>query len=89
MTPEFITAFFIEAIKTAILLACPMLLVGLFTGVLVSMFQAATQINEMTLVFVPKMIGVALALLVCFPWMLKLITAFTTNLFVNLPLYVH
>jgi flagellar biosynthetic protein FliQ len=89
MTPEFITAFFIEAIKTAILLACPMLLVGLFTGVLVSIFQAATQINEMTLVFVPKMIGVALALLVCFPWMLKLITAFTTNLFVNLPLYVR
>lgn len=89
MTPEFITAFFIEAIKTAILLACPMLLVGLFTGVLVSIFQAATQINEMTLVFVPKMIGVALALLVCFPWMLKLITGFMTNLFVNLPLYVR
>jgi flagellar biosynthesis protein FliQ len=89
MTPEFITAFFTEAIKTAILLASPMLFVGLFTGVLVSIFQAATQINEMTLVFVPKMIGVALALLVCFPWMLKLIIGFTTNLFVNLPLYVR
>ena len=62
MTPEFITAFFMDSIKTAILLASPMLLVGLFTGVLVSMFQAATQINEMTLVFVPKMLGVALAL---------------------------
>jgi flagellar biosynthesis protein FliQ len=89
MTPEFITAFFIEALKTAILLACPMLLVGLFTGVMVSLFQAATQINEMTLVFVPKMLGVALALLVFFPWMLKLITTFMTNLFVNLPLYVR
>ena len=89
MTPEFITAFFMEAIKTAILLASPMLMVGLFTGVLVSMFQAATQINEMTLVFVPKMLGVALALLVFFPWMLKLIVGFTTNLFVNLPLYVR
>jgi flagellar biosynthesis protein FliQ len=89
MTPEFITAFFMEALKTAILLASPMLLVGLLTGILVSIFQAATQINEMTLVFVPKMIGVALALLVCFPWMLKLIVGFTTNLFVNLPLYVR
>lgn len=89
MTPEFITAFFMDAIKTAILLASPMLLVGLFTGVMVSVFQAATQINEMTLVFVPKMIGVALALLVFFPWMLKLITGFTTNLLVNLPLYVR
>jgi flagellar biosynthetic protein FliQ len=89
VTPEFITAFFMESIKIAILLASPMLLVGLFTGVLVSMFQAATQINEMTLVFVPKMLGVALALLVFFPWMLKLITGFTTDLFVNLPLYVR
>ncbi|MEJ2641146.1 MAG: flagellar biosynthesis protein FliQ [Desulfosarcinaceae bacterium] len=89
MTPEFITAFFMEALKTAILLASPMLLVGLLTGILVSIFQAATQINEMTLVFVPKMLGVALALLICFPWMLKLITGFTTNLFINLPLYAR
>lgn len=89
MTPEFITAFFMEALKTAILLASPMLLVGLLTGILVSIFQAATQINEMTLVFVPKMLGVALALLICFPWMLKLITGFTTHLFVNLPLYAR
>ena len=63
MTPEFVTGFFLQAIKTAIFLAAPMLAVGLIAGVLVSMFQAATQINEMTLVFVPKMLGVALALL--------------------------
>ena len=55
MTPEFVTGFFMQAIKTAIFLASPMLAVGLIAGVLVSMFQAATQINEMTLVFVPKM----------------------------------
>lgn len=89
MTPEFITGFFMHAIKTAILLSAPMLLVGLITGVLVSMFQAATQINEMTLVFVPKMLGVALALLFCFPWMLKLIIGFTENLFINLPTYIR
>ncbi len=87
MTPEFITGFFMQAIKTAIFLAAPMLAVGLITGVLVSMFQAATQINEMTLVFVPKMLGVALALLFFFPWMLKIIIGYTQNLFINLPTY--
>jgi flagellar biosynthetic protein FliQ len=89
MSPEFITGFFLQAIKTAILLAAPMLVVGLVTGVLVSMFQAATQINEMTLVFVPKMLGVALALLLFFPWMLKIILGFTQDLFVNLPTYIR
>jgi flagellar biosynthetic protein FliQ len=89
MTPEFITGFFMEAIRTAIYLAAPMLLVGLITGILVSLFQAATQINEMTLVFVPKMLGVVIALLVCFPWMLKVITHFMENLFVNLPMYIR
>jgi flagellar biosynthetic protein FliQ len=89
MSPEFITGFFMQAIKTAILLAAPMLAVGLITGVLVSMFQAATQINEMTLVFVPKMLGVALALLFFFPWMLKIIIGYTQNLFINLPTYIR
>lgn len=86
MTPEFITGFFLEAIKTAITLASPMLAVGLIVGILVSIFQAATQINEMTLVFVPKMLGVAAALLVFFPWMLRVINDFTYNMFVNLPM---
>jgi flagellar biosynthetic protein FliQ len=89
MTPEFITGFFLQAIKTAILLAAPMLAVGLITGVLVSMFQAATQINEMTLVFVPKMLGVALALLFFFPWMMEIIIRFTENLLINLPTYIR
>ncbi|BBO79807.1 flagellar biosynthetic protein FliQ [Desulfosarcina ovata subsp. sediminis] len=89
MTPEFVTSFFLQAIKTAILLATPMLVVGLVTGVIVSMFQAATQINEMTMVFVPKMLGVALALLFFFPWMMKTIVGFTQNLFLNLPNYIR
>jgi flagellar biosynthetic protein FliQ len=89
MTPEFVTGFFWEAIKTAISLAAPMLIVGLIAGVLVSMFQAATQINEMTLVFVPKMLSVALALIVFFPWMLNLIIGFTQNLIVNIPNVIH
>lgn len=86
MTPEFVTSFFSEAIKTAIILAAPMLAVGLIVGILVSIFQAATQINEMTMVFVPKMLGVAAALLVFFPWMLRVINEFTYNMLVNLPM---
>ena len=89
MTPEFVTGFFTEAIKTAILLSAPMLAVGLICGVVVSMFQAATQINEMTLVFVPKMLGVALALLFFFPWMMKVIIGFTQNLIIDLPIYIR
>lgn len=89
MTPEFVTGFFIQAIKTAILLSAPMLLVGLVIGVLVSMFQAATSINEMTMVFVPKMLGVALALLFFFPWMIKVIIGFTQNLIMELPTYIR
>ena len=89
MSPEFITGYFILAIKTAVLLAAPMLVAGLVIGVLVSMFQAATQINEMTLVFVPKILGVAVVLLVFFPLMLNLIVVFTENLFKDLPMYLR
>lgn len=89
MSPEFITGYFILAIKTAVLLAAPMLVAGLVIGVLVSMFQAATQINEMTLVFVPKILGVAVVLLIFFPWMLNLIVGFTETLFKNLPMYLR
>lgn len=89
MTPEFVTGMLLSAIRTAILLAAPMLMVGLTVGILVSIFQTVTQINEMTLVFVPKMLGVALALLFFFPWMLRIIVEFTSNIIVNLPTYIH
>jgi flagellar biosynthetic protein FliQ len=87
MTPDFVTGFFMEGLKIAILLAAPMLISGLAVGLIVSMFQAATQINEMTLVFIPKMLAVGLALLVFFPWMLQMIVDFTQNVFSNIPLY--
>lgn len=89
MTPEFITGFFFDAIKTAISLSAPMLLAGLAVGLLVSMFQAATSINEMTLTFIPKMLAVALALIFFFPWMMQTMIVFTQNLFENLVFYVH
>jgi len=89
MSPEFITGFVLQGVKVAILLAAPVLLFGLVAGLLVSIFQAATQINEMTLVFIPKMLAVVVAILIFFPWMLKVITEFTQNLFVSLPMYIR
>ena len=89
MSPEFITGFFFEAIKTAISLAAPMLLAGLAVGLLVSIFQAATSINEMTLTFIPKMLVVAGALIFFFPWRMQTMVFFTKNLFENIMLYVR
>lgn len=85
MTPEFVTGFFLEAIKTTILLAAPMLLAGLVVGLLVSIFQAATSINEMTMTFIPKMLAVAVALLIAFPWMLQVLIDFLQKLLIDMP----
>ena len=89
MTPEFITGFFFEAIKTAMLLAAPMLLAGLAIGLLVSMFQAATSISEMTLTFIPKMLAVGVALIFFFPWMVQTMITFMENLFNNINFYIR
>ena len=89
MTPEFITGFFFEAVKTAMLLAAPMLLAGLAVGLVVSMFQAATSINEMTLTFIPKMLAVGVALIFFFPWMVQTMITFMQNLFNNINYYIR
>ena len=89
MTPEFVTGLFVEAIRTAILLSAPILLAGLVVGLLVSIFQAATSINEMTLTFIPKMLAVAGALLVFFPWIVQVLVDFTRNLLINFPTYIQ
>lgn len=89
MSPELITSLFSEAIKVAILVSAPMLIVGLVVGLLVSMFQAATQINEMTMTFIPKMLAVGAAILIFFPWMLRIMTDFTQNIFINICLYLR
>ena len=89
MTPEFVTSFFTEAIKIAIMLSAPILLAGLTVGLLVSVFQAATSINEMTMTFIPKMLAVAVALLAFFPWMMQIMIDFTKNLIINLPTFIN
>ncbi len=89
MTPEFLTGFFFEAIKIAILLAAPMLLAGLIVGLLVSIFQSVTSINELTMTFIPKMLAVACALLFFLPWMVQTMLNFTQNLFTNIVIYIR
>lgn len=88
MTPDSALDLFREALLTALLLASPMLAAGLVIGLIVSVFQAVTSIQEMTLTFIPKMIGVILALLLALPWMLGLMTRFTTHLLGNLGAWV-
>ena len=89
MTPEFLTGFFFEAIKTAIMLAAPMLLAGLVVGLAVSIFQSVTSINEMTMTFIPKMLAVACALLFFLPWMVQTMLSFTQHLFANVYTYIR
>ncbi|MCE7903358.1 MAG: flagellar biosynthetic protein FliQ [Gammaproteobacteria bacterium PRO9] len=85
MTPETVLTIASESLTVTALLSAPLLLVTLVTGVLVGVLQAATQINEMTLSFIPKLIALALTLLVMGPWMLQVITGYTRTLFTNIP----
>ncbi len=89
MTVDLVVSIMTEAIKVTILVAAPVLIVGLIVGVAISLFQAVTQIQEMTLVFVPKIIAVMLMLIAALPWMISLLMTFTHNLFTNIPAYVR
>lgn len=88
MTPEFVIGFARQAIEQTLMIALPMLAVGMIVGLTVSIFQAATQLQEMTLTIVPKIIAIFLALLVAFPWIMDKMMSYTTNLFLNLPNYI-
>lgn len=85
MTPETIMTIGRHALEMTLLLAAPLLLAALAIGLLVGVFQAATQINESTLSFIPKLIGMAVVLIVAGPWMLKLIVGYTRELFESIP----
>jgi flagellar biosynthetic protein FliQ len=89
MTPDFIVGFGKEVVWVTLLISGPMLLFGLVVGVIVSIFQAVTQIHEMTLTFVPKILAVMIALVIFFPWMMRVLLNFTEKLFVNIPLYIR
>ena len=85
MTPEMVMGIAYQGMRVTLLLAGPMLLAALFTGLIISLFQAATQINEMTLTFIPKVLAVFTVLVLAGPWLLGLITDFTHRLFTNIP----
>ena len=88
MTPDMVVAISRQAIETALFLALPMLGVSLVVGVFISVLQAATQIQEMTLTFVPKILAMFIALLLAFPWMMDKMINFTKELFMNIPNYL-
>lgn len=85
MTPETIMTIAQRALEVTMLLAAPMLLVALLVGLLVGVFQAATQINEMTLSFIPKVLALGAVIVVAGSWMLKLIVGYTRELFESIP----
>jgi flagellar biosynthetic protein FliQ len=88
VTQEFVIGIAQRAILVTLKLSAPILGFALITGVLVSLFQAMTQIQELTLALVPKILAVILAIVLFGPWMLRVIVEFTTELFTNIPHYV-
>ena len=85
MNPETVITQGRDALELALLLAAPLLITSLAVGVLVGIFQAATQINEMTLSFIPKLVAMAAVMIITGPWMLRLLIEFTRRLFENIP----
>lgn len=88
MTPEEVMTLAAQGMRIALFLAGPVLLSALAMGLLVSLFQAATQINEMTLTFIPKVLMIFFVLILAGPWLLQLITTFTRRLFTDIPMMV-
>ena len=86
MTTQYVLGLGHDAVMLTLLIAAPMLGFGLIVGLLVSIFQAATQIQEMTLTFIPKIVAVALALLLFLPWITNKLVAFTSELFNSIPM---
>jgi flagellar biosynthetic protein FliQ len=89
MTPEIVLTESGRALQLALMLAAPLLLTALAVGVIVGVFQAATQINEQTLSFIPKLLAIASVLVFTGPWMLRMLIEYTQRLFENIPALIH
>lgn len=89
MTEDIVLSLGRDAIWTTVALAAPLLISSLVVGLIVSIFQAVTQINEATLTFIPKMLTIVVVMVILAPWMTQMITAYTTELFTSLPNYVR
>ena len=88
MTPELVLDITQKAMWIAVLVAAPMLLVALGVGLIIGMFQAATQINEMTLSFIPKLFALFLTLVFAGPWLLATLTDYTQQLILSIPIII-
>lgn len=88
MTPESVMNLGREAIEVALMLAGPLLLFALIVGLMISIFQAATQINEATLTFIPKLLSTFLVLIVAGPWMLQVMVSFIRRLYESIPQFI-
>lgn len=85
MTPESVMTMGRTAMEVTLMVSAPLLLVALIVGLIISIFQAATQINEATLSFIPKLIGVFVALVVAGPWMLSVMLDYMRQVFTGIP----
>ncbi|MDI6574955.1 flagellar biosynthesis protein FliQ [Bacillus subtilis] len=88
MSSEFVISMAEKAVYVTLMISGPLLAIALLVGLIVSIFQATTQIQEQTLAFIPKIVAVLLALIFFGPWMLSTILSFTTELFSNLNRFV-
>jgi flagellar biosynthesis protein FliQ len=89
MSVDFIVGIMAETIRVTLMISAPVLLVGLVVGVVISLFQAVTQVQEMTLVFVPKIVACLVVLVAALPWMINLLVSFTHQLYTNIPNYIR
>lgn len=89
MSAELVMGIAAETVRVTLLISAPLLIIGMVVGLVVSIFQAVTQIQEVTLVFVPKIIAVLLAMILVLPWMMNVMVTYTQNLFHNIPLYIR
>lgn len=85
MTPDGVLNIGRQALELGLMLSAPLLVTALVVGVVIGLFQAATQINEMTLSFIPKLLGVSAAAVATGPWMLRLLVDYTRQLFESIP----
>jgi len=88
MTIDLVKEISGEVFKTVLLVSAPVLLVSLVVGLVISLFQAVTQIQEFTLTFVPKILAVFITLFLFFPWIARVLMAYTTDLYTKIPVYI-
>jgi len=81
MTPEAVVDISRNAVQTILLVSAPMMMSGLIVGLIIGIFQAATQINEQTMTFAPKIVAVMVALILAAPWIINLVVTYTENLY--------